>query len=82
MRLQEIYGKLNAGNASRADWIELGDVSGSEATRKGVWETIGRMDENTVNARIGIAQQFGFGLLRKRRTDQANDGRLPGSKSE
>jgi hypothetical protein len=64
IRLQEIRGKLNAGNATRGDWIELGDLSGSEATRKGVWDAIGRMDENTVNARIGIAQQFGFGLLR------------------
>ena len=64
MRLQEIYGKVNTGNASRADWIELGNVSGSEAAQKGVWETIGKMDENTVNARIGIAQQFGFGLLK------------------
>jgi hypothetical protein len=63
-RLQEIYGKVNTGNASRADWIELGNVSGSEAAQKGVWETIGKMDENTVNARIGIAQQFAFGLLR------------------
>jgi hypothetical protein len=58
MRMQEIYGKVNAGNASQADWIELGDLSGSEASRKGVWETIGRMDENTVNARIGTTQQF------------------------
>ena len=64
MRLQEIYGKVNAGNATRGDWIELGDLSRSEATRKGVWETIGRMDEDKVNARIGIAQQFGFGLLK------------------
>jgi hypothetical protein len=64
MRLQEIYGKVNTGNASRADWIELGNISGSEAAQKGVWETIGKMDENTVNARIGIAQQFAFGLLR------------------
>lgn len=58
IRMQEIYGKVNAGNASQADWIELGDLSGSEASRKGVWETIGRMDENTVNARIGTTQQF------------------------
>ena len=64
MRLQEIHGKVNAGNATRGDWIELGDLSRSEATRKGVWETIGRMDEDKVNARVGIAQQFGFGLLK------------------
>jgi hypothetical protein len=63
-RLQEIHGKVNAGNATRGDWIELGDLSRSEATRKGVWETIGRMDEDKVNARVGIAQQFGFGLLK------------------
>ena len=63
-RLQEIYGKVNAGNATRGDWIELGDLSRSEATRRGVWETIGRMDEDKVNARVGIAQQFGFGLLK------------------
>ena len=64
MRLQEIYGKVNAGNATRGDWIELGDLSGSEATRKGVWETIGKMDEDAVNARVGMTQQFGFGLLK------------------
>ena len=64
IRLQEIYGKLNAGTATRGDWIELGDLSGSEATRKGVWDAIGRMDEDKVNARVGIAQQFGFGLLK------------------
>jgi len=64
MRLQEIYGKVNAGTATIADRIELGDLSGSEATRKGIWETIGRMDEGVVNARIGIAQQFAFALKR------------------
>jgi hypothetical protein len=62
MRLQEIYGKLNAGTATIADRIELGDLSGSEATRKGIWETIGRMDENALNARIGTTQQFAFAL--------------------
>ena len=62
MRLQEIYGKLNAGTATLADRIELGDLSGSEATRKGIWETIGRMDENALNARIGTTQQFAFAL--------------------
>jgi hypothetical protein len=62
MRLQEIYGKLNAGTATIADRIELGDISGSEATRKGIWETIGRMDENALNARIGTTQQFAFAL--------------------
>ena len=62
MRLQEIYGKLNAGTATLADRIELGDLSGSEATRKGIWETIGRMDENSLNARIGTTQQFAFAL--------------------
>ena len=36
----------------------------SEAAQKGVWETIGKMDEDKVNARVGIAQQFGFGLLK------------------
>jgi hypothetical protein len=61
-RLQEIYGKLNAGTATIADRIELGDISGSEATRKGIWETIGRMDENALNARIGTTQQFAFAL--------------------
>ena len=62
MRLQEIYGKLNAGTATIADRIELGNLSGSEATRKGIWETIGRMDENALNARIGTTQQFAFAL--------------------
>jgi hypothetical protein len=62
IRLQEIYGKLNAGTATIADRIELGDISGSEATRKGIWETIGRMDENALNARIGTTQQFAFAL--------------------
>jgi len=62
MRMQEIRGKLNAGTATIADRIELGDLSGSEATRKGIWEAIGRMDENALNARIGTTQQFAFAL--------------------
>jgi len=62
MRMQEIRGKLNAGTATIADRIELGDLSGSEATRKGIWEAIGRMDESALNARIGTTQQFAFAL--------------------